>query len=342
MTPSLISNQDFFENYFEALLITRSDGTPVLANHAFAQLIGFTIEDIPVSTLSALSQLKNDSSSEINFIKKDNSAISVKISISKITLSDKSLGRVYTIANNSAMIDFKEKFAQQTAELMRSNEELEQFAYAASHDMQEPLRMITSYIQLIEKKIDQGDSTSVKEFMSYVVESVARMQSLLNDLLQFSRVNRKGSAFTTTDLNEVLQVAIAHLAEKIKETDAGVSFEKMPVLSCDSSQILRLFQNLLDNAIKYRAPGRKPVIQIFAEERGHEYVFGVKDNGIGIENKFYGRIFVIFQRLHSRTEYEGTGIGLAVCKKIVERHGGEIWVESEVGKGSTFYFTLKR
>ena len=135
---------------------------------------------------------------------------------------------------------------------------------------------------------------------------------------------------------------MTNLSSKIQETNAQGTFDKLPSISFDSSQILRLFQNLIDNAIKYRSQGRTSEVQIFAKERGHEYLFGVKDNGIGIENKFYGRIFVIFQRLHSRTEYEGTGIGLAVCKKIVERHGGEIWVESEVGKGSTFYFTLKK
>lgn len=236
----------------------------------------------------------------------------------------------------------QDELSNRAAELKRSNEELEQFAYVASHDMQEPLRMIASYIQLIQKNLESGKPEGAAEFMQFVLDGVSRMQALISDLLQFSRVNRKGNPFTQVNLNEVLSISIAHLKERIKDNDAQVTFDKMPVLMGDSTQLMRLFQNLIDNAIKFKAPERKPEIKISVEEKETEWLFAVKDNGIGIENKFYNRIFVIFQRLHARNEYEGTGIGLAVCKKIVERHGGDIWVESEAGKGSTFCFTLKK
>lgn len=227
-------------------------------------------------------------------------------------------------------------------ELKRSNEELEQFAYVASHDMQEPLRMIASYIQLIQRGLESGRTDGLTEFMGFVLDGTSRMQALISDLLQFSRVSRKGNPFTRVDMNETARIAIGHLQQKIKENNATVNFGSMPVVFGDSFQLIRLLQNLADNAIKFKHPDRKPEINISVEERDSDWLFKVSDNGIGIEDKFYNRIFVIFQRLHTRNEYEGTGIGLAVCKKIVERHGGEIWVESEEGKGSTFYFTIKK
>lgn len=235
------------------------------------------------------------------------------------------------------------ELANYTEELKRSNEELEQFAYVASHDMQEPLRMIASYIQLIKRSIESGKTTDeVFDFMKFVLDGVARMQLLINDLLQFSRLNKKGMPFTEVDLNEVVKVAITNLTNRIAENHAIVTYTPMPVVNGDVSQLTRLIQNLVDNAIKFKSAERTPEISISVKERETDYVISVKDNGIGIENKFYNRIFVIFQRLHTRNEYEGTGIGLAVCRKIVERHGGEIWVESEFGAGSCFYFSIKK
>ncbi len=235
------------------------------------------------------------------------------------------------------------KLAEQTKELMRSNEELEQFAYVASHDLQEPLRMVLSYVQLIQKNIEQGNNGRVNEFINFAIDGTARMQALINDLLQFSRITRKGNPFTVVDMNEVLKISLSHLTARISENGANVSYpNNLPVLKGDQMQLIRLLQNLIDNAIKFKAPNRQPDIRISVIEKEAEYVFGISDNGIGIEDKFYNRIFVIFQRLHNRAEYEGTGIGLAVCKKIVERHGGEIWVKSEKDAGSTFYFSLKK
>lgn len=236
----------------------------------------------------------------------------------------------------------KNELANQTKELLRSNEELEQFAYVASHDLQEPLRMIISYVQIIQKNIEQNNTNGLDEFMNYVLDGTGRMQSLINDLLQFSRVNRKGSVFSVVDMNEILKIATSHLTARISENNATVTYGDMPKVKGDTSQLIRLFQNLIDNAIKFKAPDRQPEIKISVEERAEDFVFSIKDNGIGIEDKFYNRIFVIFQRLHTRNEYAGTGIGLAVCKKIVERHGGEIWVESKRNEGSNFFFSIKK
>ncbi len=232
--------------------------------------------------------------------------------------------------------------ANQAKELMRSNEELEQFAYVASHDLQEPLRMIVSYVQIIQKNIEQNNTKGLTEFMNYVLDGTGRMQALINDLLQFSRVGRKGNLFSEVDLNEILKISTTHLTARIAENNATVEYGAMPKVKGDTSQLIRLFQNLIDNAIKFKAPNRQPEIKISVEERSDDYVFSIRDNGIGIDDKFYNRIFVIFQRLHTRNEYEGTGIGLAVCKKIVERHGGEIWVESKKNEGSNFFFTIKK
>lgn len=236
----------------------------------------------------------------------------------------------------------QQELAGYTAELKRSNEELENFAYVASHDMQEPLRMIASYIQLIQKGIESGKTVELSEFMKYVTDGVTRMQLLISDLLQFSRVNSKGSPFVKVDVNDLLRVVQTNISEKVKETNTLIKVERMPIVMADRTQLMRLFQNLLENAIKFRSPNRQPIVTVSVEESELFFTFSVADNGIGIENKFYNRIFVIFQRLHSREEYEGTGIGLAVCKKIVERHGGQINVESKVGEGSIFKFSIKK
>ncbi|WP_022851175.1 ATP-binding protein [Limisalsivibrio acetivorans] len=234
----------------------------------------------------------------------------------------------------------EEELGERTDELERSNEELEQFAYIASHDLQEPLRMIASYTQLLKKRYSDKLDEDAIEFIDYAVDGANRMQVLINDLLKYSRVGTKGEEFTHVNMNDVLDMVKANLKAPIEETGAVVEHGKLPTIMADSSQMVQLFQNLIGNAIKFRKEGETPKIEIFTEKKGKFFRFGVKDNGIGIEEKYLERIFVIFQRLHTRDEFPGTGIGLAICKKIVERHGGEITVESISGEGSTFLFTL--
>lgn len=224
-------------------------------------------------------------------------------------------------------------------ELARSNHELEQFAYIASHDLQEPLRMVASYTELLGRRYGDKLDRDAKEFIDYAIEGAKRMQSLILDLLAYSRVRTQSVPITPTPLLKTLEGAIFNLKFTIEESGAVITHDKLPTLSVNASQISQLFQNLLGNAIKFRSK-ETPHVHIHAEQEGGHWHFSVTDNGIGIDPKYKDRIFIIFQRLHARKDYPGTGIGLAICKKIVERHGGHIWVESEQGKGATFHFTL--
>ena len=226
--------------------------------------------------------------------------------------------------------------------LKQSTEELDQFTYVTSHDLQEPLRMITGYIQLIQKNIERGNLASINEFMAFVIDGASRMQMLIGDLLQLSRVTRKTVPFAPVNINDIIHVALTHVSKAVTASKAEIAYENLPTVNGDTYQLVSLFENLLDNALKFNTLQTVPKIVISASEKDDKYIFQIKDNGIGIDNKFHKRIFAIFQRLHTQAEFEGTGIGLAVCKKIVERHGGEIWVESEPGKGSSFYFSIKK
>jgi PAS domain S-box-containing protein len=233
----------------------------------------------------------------------------------------------------------EEALKGQAKELARSNAELEQFAYVASHDLQEPLRMVASYMQLLSRRYKGKLDADADEFIAFAVDGAGRMQRLINDLLLYSRVGSKGKEPQPTECEAVLRHALDNLQEAVRESGAQVDTSPMPAVMGDDVQLVQLFQNLIGNALKFRGE-EPPRVEVQAEPQGEEWLFSVRDNGIGIESKDFERIFQIFQRLHDRESYPGTGIGLAVCKKIVERHGGRIWVESEPGEGTTFYFTL--
>ena len=224
-------------------------------------------------------------------------------------------------------------------ELARSNSDLEQFAYAASHDLQEPLRTITAYLGLVKERYVSGLDETANEFMDFAIDGAERMQSLINDLLEYSRVGREGRELEPVNCSRIIDGVLGSLNEAIKSQKASVECSPLPIVNGDEAQLIRLFQNLVGNALKFKGSA-VPKIQIWAELQGDDWVFAVKDNGIGIAPDYQERIFGMFARLHSRTKYSGTGIGLALCSKIAQRHGGRIWVESEVGSGSTFRFNI--
>jgi signal transduction histidine kinase len=235
--------------------------------------------------------------------------------------------------------DLEEKVQDRTAALQRSNQELRQFAYVASHDLQEPLRTVSLYLQLIEKHYNDKLDNDGREFINFAVDGATRMRDLINALLLYSRVDTKTQNFTQVDSQKAFEEACKLLAVAIAEADATITHDPLPQIRADEQLVIQLFQNLISNGIKYRS-SRKPEIHIGARHEKDEWVFCIQDNGIGIEKQYLERIFIIFQRLHNRDDYPGTGIGLAVCKKAVDLHGGRIWAESEIGKGTTFYFTL--
>jgi PAS domain S-box-containing protein len=231
--------------------------------------------------------------------------------------------------------------AEKAEAVERSNAELEQFAYVASHDLREPLRMISSYVGLLERRYADKLDSEAKEFIAFAKDGAQRMDHLVLDLLEYSRVGRASHPKAPVDIRSLIDESLANLALAIREKQAVVDIVgQMPILVCNAHEIIRLFQNLVGNALKYRHADRAPKIRIECRRVKAEWVFTVVDNGIGIDPKYFERIFLVFQRLHSRKDYEGTGIGLAVCKKIVEHHGGRIWVSSAPGVGATFSFAL--
>jgi light-regulated signal transduction histidine kinase (bacteriophytochrome) len=285
---------------------------------------------------------------------------------SRITLPDGSAGHIMgykaTVADSGGevfgligtIIDITERkrvetqlreahdeLSSKVQELARSNEELRQFAYVASHDLQEPLRMISSFTELLGRRYSTSFDGEAKEFMAFIVDGAARMQQLIQDLLAYSRVGTRGGDFKPTDCAAALQSALINLRSAIESSGGTITSDSLPSVTADGSQLTQLFQNLIGNAIKFRS-ANAPRVHVGAREERHAWVLSITDNGIGIEPQYFERIFIMFQRLHGKGEYSGTGIGLAICKKIVERHGGRIWVESELGRGCRFCFTLPK
>ncbi|HEX6370821.1 MAG TPA: ATP-binding protein [Longimicrobium sp.] len=275
---------------------------------------------------------------QISGCRKHGEVFPADASISKLEVGGR---RIYTAVLRDVTDRFRaeEALAQQADELARSNAELEQFAYVASHDLQEPLRMVASYTQLLARRYGGQLDDDAHEFIGYAVDGVRRMQSLISDLLAYSRVGSRGVTPDSVDLNVLFVRTTDVLQTAIEEAGAEVTSDPLPTVTADAVQIGQVLQNLVGNALKFRGEA-PPRVHVGARRSGNEWVISVRDNGIGIAPEYAQRIFVIFQRLHTRAEYEGTGIGLSICKKIVERHGGRIWVESAEGEGSTFFFTL--
>ena len=335
---------------------TQPDNPVIDANPAFERITGYSKEEVlgrncrflqgPESDPATITRLREEICARrechvvIRNYRKDGTPFWNEVIITPVRdTTGKLIHFVGVLTDVTERVESQKALERALEELHRSNQELEQFAYMVSHDLQEPLRMVASYTQLLSRRYKDQLDTSAQEFIGYAVDGAQRMQGFIQDLLQYSRVGTHGRPFERLQTREVLQRVLENLRFAIEEKHAEVVFGEMPELDADPVQLGQLFQNLVGNALKFS--GAEPLrVEIAAVRRDRDWEFSVRDNGIGFESKEAERIFVIFQRLHTRQEFEGSGIGLAICKRIVERHRGHIWVESEPGKGATFYFTI--
>ncbi len=326
----------------DGVIVTWNGGARRLYGYAADEMIGrseavLIPSDLPnelgriLATIRAGETLEHH---ETVRVRKDGKRLDVSFTLSPIKDGQGEITGIAGIARD--ITDAK----RLEAELRRSNAELEQFAFVASHDLQEPLRAMSGTVQILQRRYQGQLDARADEIITHAVAAVSRMQALVSDLLSFSRLNRHGDAFAPTDFGAVLRDVRANLEVAIAESGATITHDDLPVLIGDASQLRQLLQNLLSNAIKFRSEEKPLRIHIGAKREENRWLFSVRDNGMGIEPQYFQRIFIIFQRLHTRDEYPGTGIGLAVCQKIVERHGGRIWLESNGSDGATFYFTL--
>jgi len=359
--------QDLFEFAPDGYVVTDRFGMIQEANRAAAELIGVPQKALPgkplfvffaandhatfYDLLQQLAQRQGALSWEAFLQRRDREKVPLIVNAAPIREPNGNIcGIRWLLRDNTQQKKAEEKMhtlnselearvEQRTAELRRSNEQLQQFAYVASHDLQEPLRAVSTYVQILADRYRSRLDSQADEFIHYAVDGASRMQELIRDLLNYSRAQTKEQELTETNCEEVVARVLESLQLSIAESMAAVTVDSLPVVMGDRQQLQQVFQNLLINALKFCGP-EPPQIHIAAQPKEQEWVFSVRDNGIGLDQGHAERIFVIFQRLHTRREYPGTGIGLAICKRIIERHGGRIWVESEPGKGATFYFTL--
>jgi PAS domain S-box-containing protein len=352
-----LSEQKFataFRNSPDVVLIsTIAEGRCVDVNEAFTRMLGYRRDEAVGLTgpgvwadeaerariMELLQRDGHVANVETPLRRKNGDVFTCLISAERINWDDQDclliVGR-----DISRRKEMEDRMRALVTRLDTSNKELEQFAYVTSHDLQEPLRMIVSYAQLIDKRYRGQLDTDADDFLGFMIDGAKRMQAMIADLLEYSRVERKGCGFTRFEAGDAIEAAILNLSVAAKEAAASITCGAMPTVTADRGQFVRLMQNLIGNAIKYRHPDRPPEIAVDARRQNGDWVFSVSDNGIGIDPQYFDRIFLIFQRLHTRSHYEGTGIGLAVCKKIVERHGGHITVQSVPDVGSVFSFTL--
>ena len=338
----------------EAIAITDSQGNVEWINNTFSTLTGYTKLEVLEKNLgfllaggqdvykAMLPKLDETNHHEVEtwIRRKDGSEFPAEATLSAVRSdADMITHHVLEFSDITEFLHAQIELMRRTKELSRSNQELEQFAYVASHDLQEPLRMVASYTQLIAQRYSGKLDTDADEFINYAVDGATRMQAIINDLLTLSRVSTRNTAFSRVDAKLAVDKALANLRLVIEETGTRIVCDSLPALNADGSQLTQLFQNLIGNAIKFHG-NNQPCVEIGAELQNEEWAFHVRDNGIGIAQGHFERVFLMFQRLHTKKEYPGTGIGLTICKKIVERHGGRIWIDSEPGKGTTFYFTI--
>jgi PAS domain S-box-containing protein len=347
------------ESSDDAILSEDLDGTLRSWNRGAERMFGYTAGEIvgrPVSLLvpaerreeekEILARISHGERVEhyrTRRRRKDGSEVDVSLTASPIRDEAGAIIGASSISRDiTRQIAIEAELARQSEELRRSNAELERFAYVASHDLQEPLRMVSSYVQLLARRYQGRLDADADEFIHYAVDGASRMRRLIQDLLTYARISTRGEAFEPVALEEVLEDTREALKVAIEESGATLTHDPLPTVTADPTQMGQLFQNLLSNALKFRG-AEPPVVHIGARRSGDHagaWLFSVHDNGIGIDPAFFDRIFIVFQRLHGMTEYSGTGIGLALCRRIVERHGGHLWVESGAGRGATFFFTL--
>jgi len=330
----------------EGIILTSAEGEMLSANNAAFSILGChegVVTPCMERLLKKLAETREEVAEfEMEIMTPSGLKKVIEVSERQMREKGKLAGSVCVIRDITAEKAAADVLRHKVEELKRSNEELENFAYVASHDLKEPLRMIASYVQLLEKNARPGSGPSEMEYIGFASEGALRMDKLISDLLEYSRVNTQGREFEDTDMGVVIKRVVEILKFKAEDKKAKIDINCVfPVLRVDPVQIQQLLQNLIENAIKFSAV-REPEVSVSCARKDGYYEFCVKDNGIGFDMQYAERIFRIFQRLNSRSEYEGTGIGLAICRKIVERHGGRIWAVSEgEGKGSSFYFTLK-
>ncbi len=331
----------------EGIIVSWNPGAAKLSGYSDKEAIGRSItllsppdrpDDIP-AILDKIGRGQTIAAYDTSRMRKDGTLLDVSITVSPIKDSTGKIIGASAIARDiTDQKKLEERVKRYSNELERSNRELDNFASIAAHDLRAPLRVVSGFAVLLQKHYKEKLDAEADRYISHIVEGIGRMNHLINDLLQYARVGTREKPLVPVDVNAIIEKTLANLTYEIKESSAVITVDSLPTVYADSTQLIQLFQNLVGNAIKYRS--NTPRIHISAERKDGEWLFRVSDNGIGIDPRQFDRIFEIFQRLCASDEYSGTGIGLAICKKIVERLGGRIWVESKPGEGSTFFFTL--
>jgi signal transduction histidine kinase len=313
----------------DGILILNEKGDLLFANVAAKAMLGQN----PKAELTAIlsGPVSEQQETQVEIVKSDGAVVTAQM---RVTKSEWQWQPAYCVALHD-ITHLKE--TEQA--LKRSNKDLEEFAYIVSHDLQEPLRMVSGFCQLLKQRYDDSLDTKAHGYIARAVDGANRMQRLIQDLLAYSRVTTRKKPSIKVDASQLLREGLDNLHAAIEENDAIVTYDALPTVFADPTQLGQVFQNLIGNAIKFRRK-EPPRVHVSGERRGNQLILSVRDNGIGMETDDLERIFGVFQRLHRRDEYPGTGIGLAICKKVVEQHGGQIWAESELGKGTTFYFAL--